>query len=68
MFKLEKRYLSMNDASEYLSLSRITLHRLIQAGNMPSYKVGKKRLFDKHELDKWMQTKKDRTKSKKERR
>ena len=55
----------MNDASEYLSLSRITLHRLVKAGKITSYKVGKKRLFDKHELDKWMQTKKDRTKSKK---
>jgi excisionase family DNA binding protein len=54
----------MNDASEYLSLSRITLHRLVQSGNIPSYKVGKKRLFDKKELDKWMQTKKDKPKSK----
>ena len=65
---MEKRYLSMNDASEYLSLSRITLHRLVQSGQMPSYKVGKKRLFDKQELDKWMQTKKDKPKSKKGRR
>ena len=65
---MEKRYLSMNDASEYLSLSRITLHRLVKAGTMPSYKVGKKRLFDKQELDKWMQTKKDKPKSKKGRR
>ena len=65
---MEKRYLSMNDASEYLSLSRITLHRLVQSGQMPSYKVGKKRLFDKQELDEWMQTKKDKHKSKKERR
>jgi hypothetical protein len=32
---------------------------------MPSYKVGKKRLFDMQELDKWMQTKKDKPKSKK---
>lgn len=62
---MEKRYLSMNDASEYLSLSRITLHRLVQSGKMPSYKIGKKRLFDKQELDKWMQTKKDKPKSKK---
>ena len=62
---MEKRYLSMNDASEYLSLSKITLHRLIQAGKIPSYKVGKKRLFDKQELDKWMKTKKDKPKSKK---
>ena len=37
----------MNDASEYLSLSKITLHRLINVGKIPSYKVGKKRLFDK---------------------
>ena len=61
---MEKRYLSMNDASEYLSLSKITLHRLIKAGKIPSYKVGKKRLFDKTELDKWMQTKKDKSKPK----
>jgi hypothetical protein len=27
--------------------------------------VGKKRLFDKQELDKWMQSKKDKKKSKK---
>jgi len=65
---LEKRYLSMNDASEYLSLSKITLHRLIHAGKIPSYKVGKKRLFDMHELDQWMQSKKDKTKSTNERR
>ena len=58
----------MNDTSEYLSLSKITLHRLIQAGKIPSYKVGKKRLFDKNELDKWMQTKKDKSKLKRGRR
>ncbi len=65
---MEKRYISFNDACEYLSLSRITIHRLVQAGKIPSYKVGKKRLFDKNELDRWMQTKKDKVKPKRGRR
>jgi len=63
---MEKRYFSISEASEYLTITRVTLYRLVKQGEIPSYKIGGRRIFDKIELDKWVHSKRD--KIKKERR
>jgi excisionase family DNA binding protein len=47
------RYLSKKDASKYLSLSIRTMDSRTQ--EIPHFRVGKKMLFKKSELDKWME-------------
>jgi excisionase family DNA binding protein len=63
---MEKRYFSISETSEYLTITRVTLYRLVKQGEIPSYKIGGRRIFDKIELDKWVHSKRD--KIKKERR
>jgi excisionase family DNA binding protein len=63
---LEKRYFTMAEAAKYLTITRVTLHRFVKGGEIASYKIGTRRIFDKIELDKWVHSKKD--KIKKERR
>ena len=54
-----KKYLSTPEAEEYTSVSRWTLHRAIKAGALPIIKLSKaksgKVLFDKNDLDEWLQ-------------
>jgi excisionase family DNA binding protein len=49
----QDRYLSKKDASKYLALSVRTMDSWIY--EIPHYRVGKKMLFKKSELDKWME-------------
>ena len=56
---VKQRYFTMNDTAKYLGISRITLHRLVKAGEIKSYKVGGLRLFDLVEVDKWIHSKED---------
>ena len=60
--KVEQRYFTMNDTAKYLGISRITLHRLVKAGEIKSYKVGGLRLFDLVEVDKWIHSKEEKIK------
>jgi len=66
---MERKYISVKEVSELLGLSKITVHRLAKSGQMPSYLIGRRRLFDKDELIKWVKTHKDKGKqTKRERR
>lgn len=54
---MEKRFLSIREASQFLGISKATLHRLINSNNPPpSYKIGGKRVFDKDELVDWVKS------------
>ena len=56
---LEKRYFTIAEAAKYLTITRATLHRHVKGGEIPSYKIGGRRIFDKVDLDKWVHSKKD---------
>lgn len=56
---MEKRFLSPADAAAFLSLSRPTIERLVRRKEIPSYKIGGRRLFDKEELVRWVKSHKD---------
>jgi excisionase family DNA binding protein len=55
----EKRFLSPTDAAIFLSLSKPTLDRLVRRKEIPSYKIGGRRLFDREELIEWVKSHRD---------
>ncbi len=61
---MEKRYFTMIEAAKYLTITRATLHRFVKGGEIPSYKLGTRRIFGKKDLDKWVHSKKDKIKKK----
>jgi excisionase family DNA binding protein len=56
---MEKRFLTPPEAMELLRISRPTLDRMISRGEIPSYRVGKRRVFDSDELIAWVKSNKD---------
>ncbi|HSB04352.1 MAG TPA: helix-turn-helix domain-containing protein [Thermodesulfobacteriota bacterium] len=52
---MEKKFLSFNEVMEFLGMSRQTVYNHLAAG-MPSYLVGKRRLFDRDELVEWVKS------------
>jgi len=55
----EKRFLSPTDAAIFLSLSKPSLDRLVSRKEIPSYKIGGRRLFDREELVEWVKAHRD---------
>lgn len=56
---MEKRFLSSADATIFLGVSRPLIEKLVGLKAIPSYKIGKRRLFDKEELIEWVKSHKD---------
>jgi len=56
---MDKRFLSFHEAAVFLGLSKPTIERMVARGEIPSYKVGKRRLFDREELIEWVKGFKD---------
>jgi excisionase family DNA binding protein len=52
---LQRRWLSLDAAAEYASLSRRSLERLLEEGRLRSYRPrGRRRLIDRAELDQFL--------------
>jgi len=56
--KIEKRWLNINEASEYIGYKKDAIHKKVQNGEFQlgihHYKESGKLLFDKNELDNWV--------------
>ena len=50
--------LTVKEVLKYLRISRTSLYRLIKEQDFPCIKLGGKLLFRKHEIDKYLETKK----------
>ena len=52
-----KDLLTVNEAAEYIRLSRATLYRLVEAGKLKVYRIGggKKTFFKRDDLDNLVQ-------------
>lgn len=50
-----KKFIRMPDVIQLTSLSRATINRLIQSGEIPSYKINGRRIFEQGELIEWVQ-------------
>jgi excisionase family DNA binding protein len=51
---MDRKYLTYTETMEFLRLSRPTVSRLIARKEIPSYKIGRLRLFDREELIEWV--------------
>ena len=60
-----RRYVNINEVSEYTSLPVKSLYELANLGRIPSIKLGKRVLFDLQDIDKMMESMK-RTSNKEE--
>ena len=56
---MEDIFLDIKEASKFLKISLTQINRLIKKGEIPSYKAGGRRLFDRDELIGWVRSKKD---------
>ena len=52
----KKRYVNINEVSEYTSLPVKSLYELASLGRMPSIKLGRRVLFDLQDIDKMMES------------
>ncbi len=51
---MEQRFLSSVEAATFLGVSKPLIEKLVARKAIPSYKIGKRRLFDKEELVEWV--------------
>ena len=52
---MEKRFMNINEASEYLGFAVQTLYSWTSQRRIPFVKIGSRIRFDKHKLDKWIE-------------
>ena len=50
---MERIFLTFQETQEFLAVSHQTLYKLMQQG-LPSHKIGKKRVFLKDDLIRWI--------------
>lgn len=48
------KYMTLEEASEYLKLSKVTMYRLVTDKKIPVSRVGKKYLFVRERIDEWV--------------
>lgn len=54
---MEDRWISMEEASEYLGVNKDSIRNWIKRGTgIPAHKIGKQWKFKKSELDEWVKT------------
>lgn len=53
---MEDRWLTVDDMCKYLSVTKDTIYKWIEQKNMPASKVGRKWMFKKIEVDKWVKS------------
>jgi excisionase family DNA binding protein len=53
---MEDRWLTVDDISKYLSVTKDTIYKWIDNRNMPAHKVGRKWMFQKTEIDEWVKS------------
>ena len=54
---MEKRLLNINEMSEYVGISPGSLYVWVSRGRIPHVKIGRKLMFDKRTIDKWIDSK-----------
>lgn len=52
----EEKYLTVDEVSELLNVSRPSVYRFISNGDLPAQQVGKKKLFKKSDVEKFIST------------
>lgn len=53
----ESIFLTREELMEYLKIKRSTLQKLMNKGDLPYFKLGRRILFKKEEIDRWIESK-----------
>lgn len=56
---MTQEYINIEELSELIHLSITTINRLVKINKIPTYKIGKRRLFNREEIKVWMKEKKE---------
>ena len=56
---MNDEYLTTKEVAKLLKATEVWIKQLVKKKMIPSYKIGRKRLFKKEELDKWIESQKD---------
>lgn len=59
---MEKKFIDVKELSKIIGLGVTTINKYVMKGEIPSYKVGGRRLFDKDEIIEWMKSHKEENK------
>ncbi len=54
-----QEYIDIEELSKLIHLSITTINRLVKMNKVPTYKIGKRRLYNKAEILVWMKEKKE---------
>ena len=49
------KWLTLEQIAEYLQMSTSSIYKMVQAGKIPAYKVGRQWRFKKKEIDRWVE-------------
>ena len=50
----EEKWLTVDTICDYLQVTKDTIYKWISARDMPAHKVGKRWMFQKSEIDRWI--------------
>ncbi|MCG9075520.1 helix-turn-helix domain-containing protein [Laribacter hongkongensis] len=53
----QNKWLTIEDLSSYLKMSRTKLYQMAQKGELPGSKIGTQWRFDRDEIDDWVKSK-----------
>lgn len=53
----QDKWLTIEDLSSYLKMSRTKLYQMAQKGELPGSKIGTQWRFDRDEIDAWVKSK-----------
>ncbi|MGA3282611.1 MAG: helix-turn-helix domain-containing protein [Smithella sp.] len=54
----QRKFLTVAEVSNYLSVKEKTIYARVEVGDLPCYRIGKLIRFNKEEIDAWLDTKK----------
>jgi excisionase family DNA binding protein len=55
---MEQKYLTVNDVSKNLNIGKSTIYTYVERQQIPCLKILGKVMFEKSDLDKWIESKK----------
>jgi excisionase family DNA binding protein len=58
-FSMDK-WVTLEQIADYLQISTSSIYKMVQAGRIPAYKVGRQWRFKKQEIDEWVESNKSR--------
>ena len=56
MITQETNFMDMNRISKYLCHSKSFVYKKVRTNEIPHYKMGKRTLFDREEIDQWVKS------------